>query len=151
MDYADKLPPNSWDNFTPPHRYIISPPLTLRHAKAHFDLTEQPEPLDLFLLTGWPRLLEERLGTLQLPVPDEEPPRPDVGKLDGRVGRFGNGLCHGAPCSQQHHRDRGPRSEGQGWQSAYRFVPLYHRCTTSNSRFSSIGTASNCAMPDSKK
>ena len=32
MDYADKLPPSPWDNFTPPPRYIISPPLTLQPA-----------------------------------------------------------------------------------------------------------------------
>ena len=29
MDYGDKLPPSPWDNFTPPRRYIISPPLTV--------------------------------------------------------------------------------------------------------------------------
>ena len=28
MDYADKLPPSPWYIFTPPRRYIISPPLT---------------------------------------------------------------------------------------------------------------------------
>ena len=26
VDYGDKLPPSPWDNFTPPRRYIISPP-----------------------------------------------------------------------------------------------------------------------------
>ena len=30
MDYGDKLTPSPWDNFTPPRRYIISPPLTER-------------------------------------------------------------------------------------------------------------------------
>ena len=29
VDYGDKLPPSPWDNFTPPRRYIISPPLTV--------------------------------------------------------------------------------------------------------------------------
>ena len=35
VDYGDKLPPSPWDNFTPPRRYIFTPPLTavrqLRH------------------------------------------------------------------------------------------------------------------------
>ena len=29
MDYGDKLPPSYWYIFTPPRRYIFSPPLTV--------------------------------------------------------------------------------------------------------------------------
>ena len=28
VDYGDKLSPSQWYNFTPPHRYIVAPPLT---------------------------------------------------------------------------------------------------------------------------
>ena len=33
MDYGDKLPPRPWYVFTPPRRYIFTPPLTIRDAR----------------------------------------------------------------------------------------------------------------------
>ena len=98
----------------------------LWQAEPHFELTQQPQPLDLIFCGGWPRLLEELTSTLQLPVADKELRFPDLGELDRRVGRFGNGFRHGSPRHQQYDGDCDARSEGPSWQPACPVAPLHH-------------------------
>ena len=64
----------------------------LSDTEAQLEVAEQKKPHNLFLFTGWSRLIKDHSGSLQFSLADEEAALPDLGELDRRMGSLGCGL-----------------------------------------------------------